>query len=500
MTKTVSITYNGAWARLDDDSPTNVDSIIYKQCEYEDKSQSYLNYRRGNGNIKVFETLYDARMRRFPTGLIPKVYLTLKEQGYNVTLHSTVKPAELVEIDLPDWLWEHQARAIATALEQMHCCIQSPTGSGKSIIIAYLVQHFPKAKVLVTVPTKSLLHAMRKTIAEQMEINGCEEEEIGIVGDGKKKWKRVTVATVQSAYKQLENDPELAKSIEVAIHDECHHCGCNSYERLRKVLVNVSYSIGLSGTVMRKDGKLLVVEGLTGPTVMKIQDADLVKRSIVLKPLMYAIKCEHEKRKYKGGRVVNGTYSYFSPNGKPELDDVYEAGIVENSKRNEMIIDVLEAYLRGGGERGGILIIVKAIRHGEILSELAADRGIDLPFVSGVTKTSDRLLYLHELRTHERNALCASQIFNEGEDVKSLECVVNAAAGANEKNVIQIAGRVTRQYDGKTPMYIDFEDSEPYYLSRHSHQRIHYLERRHQTEFIKLSADQLCKELKNNNQ
>jgi Type III restriction enzyme, res subunit len=105
--------------------------------------------------------------------------------------------------------YDHQVDAITTAINRDRCLLLSPTASGKSLIIYSLIRWWlehiqPHRKILVVVPTISLVSQMISDFKDYSSKNGwdVESEVHGIHGGVEKVTDaRVVVSTWQSIYK-----------------------------------------------------------------------------------------------------------------------------------------------------------------------------------------------------------------------------------------------------------------------------------------------------------
>ncbi|MHA2344846.1 MAG: helicase-related protein, partial [Candidatus Hodarchaeales archaeon] len=135
--------------------------------------------------------------------------------------------------------------------------------------------------------------------------------------------------------------------------------------------------------------------------------------------------------------------------------ELYEKAIVKNRKRNIRIIKA--AKLRN--ERGlSVLIIVKEIKHGNYLVNIADIFSFDILFLQG--------------STHASICVITTDIWREGIDIPTLDVVINACGGKAETKTLQAIGRGLRTAQNKPFMeIIDFLD--PYrHLAEHTIERL----------------------------
>jgi superfamily II DNA or RNA helicase len=418
---------------------------------------------------------------QFPTGLLPRVASILEAFKVKVDfkcLYERVIPDETVE--LPDWAYDHQRAIVKTALEHQRSIIQSPTGSGKSYAAAFFISKFPTQRVLVCVPSVNLLYNIKRPLESILG------EEVGMIGDGKSKWQRITVGIINSLSKHC--DGKYADELEqqhVMIIDECHQGASKSYQKLSDACVNTAYRLAVSATPYRTDGADLVLEGVCGPKALIVPPSVMVDLKVIHAPKAYFVRVKPQTSQYPGLQLYAGsdgkkieTYPK-SPNGKPDPEDVYKANIVYNDKRNQLAIKYAKQFLDANEDAGNVLLIVKLLVHGQILVDEARAQGLkDVPFIDGNVKGKERMEVLDAFRSGSLKCLIASSILNEGEDLPQLELLINCAGQANKRITTQRIGRALRMDKSgvkQNAYIIDFFDEEPFYLQQHSYKRIKLL-------------------------
>ena len=132
-----------------------------------------------DGKIRLF----DSNSGELPAGLYHHFLRLCKSRDYKVDLVKTtyglpddmneIEPEEIYDyskkLNLPWELRDYQFAGIFHALKYKRAILLSPTGSGKSLIIYYLVRwylRYAAKKVLVIVPTTSLVEQMYSDFVE----------------------------------------------------------------------------------------------------------------------------------------------------------------------------------------------------------------------------------------------------------------------------------------------------------------------------------------------
>lgn len=139
-------------------------------------------YRNKLWNGKIY--LFDSRTQHLPYGLVPDAMKFLQSRDYRVGYDSSMKDTSAVNKDeLVERAnardirfrgerispYDYQLSAYAHALSEKRSLVISPTGSGKSLIIYLMMRWYLEEyedRVLIVVPTTSLVHQMTKDFSE----------------------------------------------------------------------------------------------------------------------------------------------------------------------------------------------------------------------------------------------------------------------------------------------------------------------------------------------
>lgn len=466
-----TIEYDASTARFLEPLPEWLQNTLYEHTRWTNKSIDYQNYRNKN---KFYYTpkptefyCYNKEDNSFPTGLIPHLLDKLNEHNIPVELKRTFEYTTPKEFCVPGWAFEHQKEAITAALKYKRGLISSPTGSGKTLILAFIAAQYPEAKILVVATSTDTFRNITQTLGDYLD------EPIGQVGDGKSKWQRVTVGIINSLAKHASGKYSAEmEATDVLLADEVHHMG-NTYGLAISAACNRTTSrIGVSGTLQRADGADLVVEGIFGPAILKIPESAMVNLGVTMHPDCYFVKtpsfkCDLSYIKQKYPDIRNG---------------IYTEGIVKNLERNKLIVDLIESFISSPVRTGSALVLVQIIRHGEYLQKLFQERGLAVPYVHGESASRDRKEVIDLLKENKVPAVIASTIFDEGVDIPSLELVCNAGGGSSERAIIQRIGRanrVDRTLKKDRSIYMDFYDDEPEVLRPQANKRMRHIECRY---------------------
>lgn len=432
--------------------------------------------RRWDGRVRLH------RGREFPAGLSLLVRDKLLELGWQVNVLgwadsdpidlSRLSPAYLAPAITE--LWPHQMDCIRALLQARRGVVQSPTGSGKTPMIAavarYLLEEYAWES-LVVVPKKGLL---RQTVAAfESLFDG--DIAVGMYGDGVHRPGVITIGTAQTLIgfkprmrKQrgslrrelLPADQALLallKRVNVLFLDETHHASADTWQEIVQVS-QAERRYGLSGTPIKNehlaDLKLL---GATGPVLHRVRADVVIASGLASRPkiVMVAARAASgpdlpEERTLVTNPVSGVAYERIKPLAYPAA---YVAGVMENEAHNAAVIRTLVWLVDQGRQT---LVLCRRKAHYRHLVELAEQTGIQFMSVWGDTATEDRDVAKRSLNDRSIQAVIATTIWDEGEDVPSLDAVVFAEGVRASTNALQRVGRGMRRGGDNEVWVVDF--------------------------------------------
>ena len=337
-----------------------------------------------------------------------------------------------------------QEELINLAVTEKRGVLSSATASGKTIVALGVISCFPEAKVLYLCHTVDLM----SQLYGELEKFGFTDLNV-IQGKLKAVKGKITVATRQTFSKL---DPSSYEDYyNIILIDEVHHIPNFESEYVR-VLKNskAEIKLGFTGTMPKNRTSRMAIEGLVGPVIGELSIKDGIDKKIIAKP------------------KVNLVVVYHKENVRDTYRDIYVKEVVQNSKRNRIIMREAKKYVRKGLT---VLIMIKEIEHGELLSKIGSSLGLNT-FVWGDTDAEERKEAKHKLGKRVLSCVIASTIWKEGIDIPSLDVVFNAGGSKDRIPTLQIPGRGFRRTDSKTQfILVDFIDVCKY-LSKHAVERV----------------------------
>jgi superfamily II DNA or RNA helicase len=322
-----------------------------------------------------------------------------------------------------------------------------PTGTGKTVVFSHaLAQRRDRGRGLVLVHREELADQTVKKInmvAPELTTGIVKAERNELDAD-------VVVASVQTASR----DRRLAELVAsgrrspfgTIVVDEAHHAPAPTW---RKVLEGMgSYSefgpltVGFTATPERDNGKNLGVwervvtymsirEAIYGDPKRKEEGGYLVP---ILPAVVVETKMDLGKVRKNGGDYSDGDLGTA----------LEEAGAIEQ---------IADAYAEHARDRKGVAFTPTVATAHHLAAELTK-RGIPAEAVDGTTPSDERRAILARLKTGETQVVVNCAVLTEGFDEPSVSCVVVARPTKFHGLYVQMVGRGTRLFPGKTDLMV----------------------------------------------
>lgn len=461
------ILYNGHRARFLD-PPLN-DTALAQQLSFETKAAAH-RHKNSNAYNKHWSgriQLYNRKTKTFPSGLIQQV-LAHYPQAQIIPESSFDGLSWTQQIDT---LYPHQVQSVDALMKAPFCrgMIEVPTAGGKSWIIGELCERtrMSQLRVLVTVPGIDLL---LQTAEELEKITG---ETVGRYGDKHKELNhRITVATIQGISgpftydnQKLEAIPrkqppaaliQFLKEVQVWIVDECHGAAAQCFQIASALMPNALVRYGVTATLRREDNAELVMEGILGPSQLKIKPLSLVDQDKLCRPRVELHWFDHDTYETETGE-------------KLPYEALYRKAIVTNTARTHYIVEQTQRLLKE--DRGPVLVLFNRLEHGEELYKAIAPL-CRTELLSGKDSVHTRRRVKREVEKGKLDVVIASIIWVTGVNIPILRSVIVAGTDKSGILTIQRAGRVLRTHpDKQEGLILDICDREWTYLKSQAHTR-----------------------------
>ncbi len=301
--------------------------------------------------------------------------------------------------------------------------MQSPTGSGKTVIFSYIVSNaISKGKrVLILAHRQELIYQISNTLKSYGIDAG-----IIMSKNIQDLTAQVQVASIQTL---IIRDTDI--KFDLIIYDECHHIKADSYLSLiNKYITPDTYLLGVTATPIRSDGKGLasVFDILVkGPSVQELIDLGYL---VEPKYFTYASNLNLSKVKLSFGDYNKSALA-------KEIKAKYIKGnLVSHWKAHALGLQTI--------------VFAANVDHSKDIVEDYLSAGIIACHIDAKTKLKDRQLLIDKFRNKEITVLSNVGIFTEGFDVPEVSCVQLALPTKSIGLYFQMIGRSLRPGIGKT--------------------------------------------------
>jgi len=251
----------------------------------------------------------------------------------------------------------------------------------------------------------------------------------------------------------------------------CHHISSDTVQLISNNCVNAFYRVAVSATPYRDDGTDILIEAASGKVQYRYTCTRAINDGYLAKPIIYIVNYKQKRlpKMITKTKIDKITGAAKEETKKLTYKDAYDAVITNNRERNMLIEDLIRKQYAQGKT---VLCLVRYIEHGHNLLNLLKDLGKDVRYVNGELDSKLLMQTLDDLDKKKVRVVIGTSVFNEGVDVKHLDCVINATAGDSSVNAMQIVGRALRKVPGKEQVEIfDIADYGVRWFTNHSANR-----------------------------
>ena len=406
----------------------------YYECE---KMHRYIN-RETTPLIlsEVEETQNEIILPKGTKENIDKVFA-----GCQIKWVMNTSKGELLSLEFLGELRRDQMTAVSTALNEPMGIIESPTGSGKTVIGLYIVSKLC-VSTLIIVPKLELVDNWKQQATKFLSIPIPKKKKDSYIGEYSGKRKQLKyhfdIAMINSLT-NYDNLDELFSHYGLVIIDECHHVASEMFRKvLRHCSSNNIYSF--SATPKRQDKLDRIMYMYCGQILY--QASQNTKLSLL---------------NFKKTLVKQNTTFRPTPSAKNYAEIINE--MVMNERRNYQIF---QDIARAAKEHRHILVLSERVQHLDVLYHMLHYIGPNCYVLQGDMKTKDRREMIAELRSLQDGfiLLATGSLIGEGFDLPSLDTLFLTVPIRWQGRLDQYIGRIHRNYDGKNEVkvydYVDF--------------------------------------------
>jgi len=414
-------------------------------------SQAYKK-RRWDGKKRYFTST-----GKFRTGLLYRVIKDLEKIGAtDIELENKPNQEEHYIPPVGKFEYrEYQEKAIYQCLKRKRAIVDSPTGSGKTLIMAGCIAALQHEKDITAV----VLFREKGILKQTYEFfKACGIRDLGYnSGEGYVPGK-IMLSTVQS----IERIIDTHLQADLLMVDEAHQF-CKGETTIAAVesFPNASYRLAFTATPPREIAKdinaRMVLEGAFGPVYTTRSAEDLIKDGSLAKPVIQVIDNTPVSS-------VDEDLSYL---------EVYDEYIVNCNLRNDKVKEIVSKVYQSN-PKAKILILVKNLQHVENLQA----RIDNCYTIEGKDDIETRYDIIKSFVNDDKPAtIVGTTVMQTGISIDEITHMINARGLSGEVPTLQGLGRGIRKADGKDTMYFyDFYDRIPY-LEKHSKTRIQHYKR-----------------------
>ena len=387
-----------------------------------------------------------------PRGCEDDVIDILKHYNVEYLVEDKTNHGQQINVTFKGTLRDEQQAAMSHVLPNNIGTLSATTAFGKTVFaIAMIAKR--KVNTLILVHRKSLLDQWKKHLEDFLDINEV------VINDGKKRKSKnsqtpigtlysgknslqgiIDIALIQSCFDG--NDVSLfVENYGMVIVDECHHVSSVSFEQVLRT-VKAKYVYGLTATPIRKDGHQPIIFMQCGK-------------------IRFTADAQNQINNQSFSRILIPRFTTFR---NISSDDKTYTQIVEtiskDEVRNSLIIDDVHKAIAEGRTP---IVLTNLTSHVRVLADMLlphADNVITLVGADSTKEKRDAMERLQNIPMTESLVIVATgKYIGEGFDYPRLDTLFLVLPISWKGNIAQYAGRLHREYKGKSEVRIyDYVD------------------------------------------
>lgn len=320
--------------------------------------------------------------------------------------------------------------------------IVAPTGAGKSIIIAEIVDRI-KDKVIVLQPSKELL---KQNYDKFINLGG--KADIFSASMKEKELGSITYATIGSIVKAIDRVKKLG--INKVIIDECDRFPRESSGMLRTFIegIHAKHVLGLTATPL----KLQTNTALDGTSYSKlVMLTNRSKKGNFFKSIIHVIQIQElvslgywAKIKYDSVKFDTSDLEWNSSKSD------YSESSINTSFTNQHIDETILSKVKEYSNRRAILVAVPTVENAEALSKRVPNSAA----LHSYLKNNERDSIISNFKQGNIKVIFQVNILSIGFDYPQLDCLICARPTASLSWWYQFVGRGTRIHPDKKDVVV----------------------------------------------
>jgi len=377
----------------------------------------------------------------FPTGLLLRVenYLTENKIEFRTRDQRDVPRSNEKRFSInPSWEpRDYQLRAVSATQENHRGVINLGTGGGKTFLAALIMRSRGLDTLYVT-PDTGLREQALDDFTDYFKNPGS------LLSKDVASDYPIVVSNIQSLAKKK---PEFFHRFGMLITDEFHHSSAASYQKLNHLVENAYYRYGQTGTFLRTDGTEMTMHGVLSEVIFTKTTSELIEEDWLVRPhiTIYRYQLNNWSR-----------LSYRAAYDK----------IISDVAFNTLVSRIAQKKIDEGKQT---LILIRRKDHGELLNKMIEGSH----YICGDDPIEHRKTVKRNFIQKKIRCLIATGVLGEGQNITSIDVLVNARLEKTEIQTTQGIGRALRKEFGKTMAEVfDFLIVGQKHLSAHSVERI----------------------------
>jgi superfamily II DNA or RNA helicase len=300
------------------------------------------------------------------------------------------------------------------------CIINAQPSWGKTFTAIAIARKLG-LKTLIVTHTVFLREQWESEIANVLGI------EAGVIGSGKYNTDPcITVANIQSLVKHMDKVNKLFGTI---ILDEAHHAPASTFFKIMDAS-KARFRIGLTGTLVRKDGYHVILPDIFSPHIFKPPKENMMDPEIL---------------------IMNTDIPFSDDNSIPWADRVTQ--LMSRADYQDLLFNIIDVQVAKGHK---VLVVSDRLELLHYGNEIFLENSLA---VVGETSTKARNGLQDKLMNEGIDIIFGNlSIFKEGISVPALSCVISTTPINNDGLLEQLIGRICRVMEGKNdPVVIDLK-------------------------------------------
>ncbi|ALL01094.1 DNA repair helicase RAD25 [Pyrodictium delaneyi] len=329
--------------------------------------------------------------------------------------------------------------------------IALPTGSGKTIVAL-------AAMVTLSVPTLIVVYT-REQLNEWAEkivkFTNLDKNNIGLFYSEQKSIKLITIATYQSAFRNIDI---LFDKFSLLIVDEAHHLPAEKFRAIAESIL-APYRLGLSATPYREDGRHEELFRLVGGVVYERSLSELLEEGFIASFEIVPVLVQLERKEFEEYKKLKKKFIVMARGRKvDELVKAASAGddsakqalqllsrirrvLALSKSKVEEARRIVENELAKGSK---IIIFTQYVDQAETIG-----KELGIPVVTGKTEKHKRRIIFELYKRGRFRAIVLTTVGDEGIDIPDANVGIVLSGTSSRRQFIQRLGRLLRPQPGK---------------------------------------------------